>query len=94
MSFTKEDILIKRDIDFINKIKLPNLYKEIVVEWNDLTREEKSKIIMNYIEDITIKLYDNGDYVVDNVNFRNTFFKDLTSLYEEGYIDWKIPKLD
>ena len=43
LKFTKEDILIKRDIDFINKIKLPNLYNKIVVTWNDLTREEKAK---------------------------------------------------
>lgn len=94
LRFTKEDILIKRDIDFINKIKLPNLYNQIVTGWKDLTREEKSKIIMNYIEDITIKQNDNGNYVVDTINFRNTFFKDLNSLYEEGHIDWKIPKLD
>ncbi len=43
LKFIKEDILIKRDIDFINKIKLPNLYNQIVITWNDLAREEKAK---------------------------------------------------
>lgn len=94
LKFTKEDILIKRDIDFINKIKLPNLYNQIVITWKDLTREEKGKIIMNYIEDITLKFDVDGEYIVDTVNFRSTFFKDFKSLYDEGYIDWKFVKLD
>jgi len=94
LKFTKEDILIKRDIDFINKIKLPNLYNQIVITWKDLTREAKGKIIMNYIEDITLKFDVDGDYIVDTVNFRSTFFKDFRSLYDEGYIDWKFVKLD
>lgn len=94
LKFTKEDILIKRDIDFINKIKLPNLYSQIVITWKDLTREAKGKIIMNYIEDITLKFDVDGDYIVDTVNFRSTFFKDFRSLYDEGYIDWKFVKLD
>ena len=94
LKFTKEDILIKRDIDFINKIKLPNLYNQIVITWKDLTREAKGKIIMNYIEDITLKFDVDCDYIVDTVNFRSTFFKDFRSLYDEGYIDWKFVKLD
>ncbi|MCM1052568.1 MAG: recombinase family protein [Ruminococcus sp.] len=94
LKFTKEDILIKRDIDFINKIKLPNLYNQIVIVWKDLSREEKANIIMNYIEDITLKLDEDGDYIVDTLNFRNTFYKDFKSLFNEGFIDWKIPKID
>ena len=94
LKFTPEDILIKRDIYFINKIKLPNLYNQIVITWKYLTREEKGKIIMNYIEDVTLKFDVDGDYIVDTVNFRSTFFKDFKSLYDEGYIDWKFVKLD
>lgn len=44
---------------------------------------------MNYIEDITLKLDVDGNYIVDTVNFRSTFFKDFKLLYDEGYIDWK-----
>ena len=94
LKFTKEDILIKRDIDYINRIKLPNLYNQIVITWRDLTREEKSKLIMNYIEDISLRIDVEGDYIVDTVNFRSTFYKDFKTLYEEGYIDWKFQKMD
>ena len=41
LKFTPEDILIKRDIDFINRAKLPMLYKAIVECWEDLDCEEK-----------------------------------------------------
>ena len=54
LKFTPEDILIKRDMDFINRVKLPMLYKAIVECWEDLDREEKSRIIMNYIDDIKL----------------------------------------
>ena len=94
LKFTKEDILVKRDIDYINKIKLPNLYNQIEITWNDLSRETKSNIIMNYVENISLKLDVEGRYIVDNVNFRNTFFKEFKQLFEEGYIDWKFPKVD
>ena len=49
---------------------------------------------MNYVEDITLKLDIEGDYIVDTVNFRSTFFKDFKSLYDDGYIDWKFVRLD
>ena len=94
LKFTKEDILIKRDIDYINRIKLPNLYNQIVITWRDLTREEKSKLIMNYVEDISLRIDVDGDYIVDTVNFRSTFYKDFKTLYEEGYIDWNFQKMD
>lgn len=94
LKLTKEDILIKRDIDFINKIKLPNLYNQIVISWKSLNRKQKNKIIMNYIEDITLKKDIKGNYCVDTVNFRNSFYNDFKMLYDEGYLDWKITKAD
>ena len=49
---------------------------------------------MNYVENISLRLDVEGKYIVDNVNFRNTFFKEFKQLFEEGYIDWKFPKVD
>lgn len=89
LKFTPEDILIKRDMDFINQVKLPMLYKAIVECWEDLDREEKSRIIMNYIDDIKLTKNTKGQYVVDSVNFRTTFYKDFKKLYDDGFIDWK-----
>ena len=46
LKFTPKDILIKRDIDFINKIKLDKEYQEKTKTWKDYTREEKADLIM------------------------------------------------
>jgi len=89
LNFTTEDILLKRDMDFINKVKLPMLYKAIVECWEDLDREEKSRIIMNYIDDIKLTKNSLNQYVVESVNFRTTFYKDFKKLYDDGFIDWK-----
>jgi len=46
LKFTPKDILLKRDIDFINKIKLDKEYPEKTKTWKDYTREEKADLIM------------------------------------------------
>ena len=89
LSFTKNDILIKRDIDFINSIKLPLLYRAINSCWEDLEREEKANIIMNYVDYVSLRLNEKNQYIIDKVNFRTTFFKDFKKLYDDGYLDWK-----
>ena len=89
LKFKPEDILIKRDMDFINKVKLPMLYRAIVECWEDLDREEKARIIMNYIDDVEIKLDSYGNWIVDNVNFRSTFFSEFRKLYNNGFVDWE-----
>lgn len=93
LSFTKEDILIKRDMDFINRIKLPHLYNKLEMKWHELDRENKQKITMNYIEDIELSQIDK-EIILETVNFRNTFYKDFKELFSDGFIDWKIPMVD
>ena len=93
LHFTKEDILIKRDMDFINKIKLPHLYNDFVLTWNDLDRDNKQNVVMNYIEDIELKEV-NKKIVIGKINFRNTFYKDYDELFDEGFIDYKFKCLD
>ena len=91
LKFTKEDILVKRDIDFINKIKLPTLYNDFVTTWNKLDRNRKASIIMNYVDNVELKLNKNNSYEIDKVNFRSTFYKNWKELFDEGVIDTKIP---
>ena len=45
LKFTPEDILVKRDIDFINSVKYPEKYKEYNKSWKDFTREKKANLI-------------------------------------------------
>ena len=88
LRFTPEDILIKRDIDFINSIKFPDKYKEFNKSWKDYTREDKAKLIMNYVEDITLLELKSG-CIVEQVNFRESIAKTRSELYEQGYLERK-----
>ena len=88
LNLSVDDILVKRDMDFINSIKLPILYNAFVDSWDGLNREEKAEIVMKYIDDIELELV-NNKYKVKLTNFRSTFYKDFKSLFDKGYIDWK-----
>ena len=76
LNFTPQDILLKRDIDYINKVKLEKEYKERTKTWKDYTREEKSELIMKYVDDIKLGILNNYIYI-ENINFRESICKPL-----------------
>ncbi len=90
LNFTIDDILLKRDMDFINKVKLPISYYAFNENWDLLDREIKADIIMRYVDDIELEMI-NNKYAVKQVNFRSTFYSDFEELYKQGYIDKKRP---
>lgn len=86
LNFTPTDVLLKRDMDFINKVKLPFIFNAFINDWELLDRETKADIIMRYIDNIELETF-NNKYLVKNVNFRSTFYEDFDKLYKQGYID-------
>ena len=92
LEFTPKDILLKRDIDFINKIKLDKEYQEKTKTWKDYTREEKADLIMRYVEDIELTLVGN-EVSLKQINFRDSICKPCQELYDKGYIDITKPMI-
>ena len=92
LKFTPKDILLKRDIDFINKLKLNKEYQERTKTWKDYTREEQSELIMKYVDDIELALV-GREIVVKQINFRDSICKPYQELYENGYIDTTKPMI-
>ena len=90
LNFTTEDILLKRDMDFINKVKLPISYYAFNDNWDLLDRDTRADIVMRFIDDIELELKGNK-YEVKQINFRSTFYSDFEELYKKGYIDKKRP---
>ena len=86
LRFTPKDILLKRDIDFINKIKLDKEYQERTKTWKDYTRQEQAELIMKYVDDIELELIGN-DISVKQINFRESICKPCQELFDNGYID-------
>ena len=92
LRFTPKDILLKRDIDFINKIKFNKEYQERTKTWKDYTREEQADLIMRYVDDIELALV-GKEVVVKQINFRDSICKPCQELYDNGYIDTTKPIL-
>ena len=90
LNFTINDILLKRDMDFINKVKLPISYYAFNENWDLLDRATKADIVMRYIDDVDLEMKDNN-YEIKQVNFRSTFYSDFEELYKQGYIDKQRP---
>ena len=92
LKFTPRDILLKRDIDFINKIKLNKEYQERIKTWKDYTREEQADLIMRYVEDIELDII--GTVIaVKQINFRESICKPYQELFDKGYIDTTKPMI-
>ena len=92
LRFTPQDILLKRDIDFINKLKLDKEYKEQTKTWKDYTRKEKAELIMKYVDEIELDII--GKQIsVKQINFRESICKPYNDLYEKGYIDTTKPAI-
>ena len=92
LRFTPRDILLKRDIDFINKIKLAKEYQEKTKAWKDYTRAEQADLIMRYVEDIELGII--GTVIaVKQINFRESICKPCQELFDKGYIDTTKPAI-
>ena len=92
LRFTPKDILLKRDIDFINKIKLDKEYQVRTRTWKDYTREEQAELIMKYVDDIELSLV-GKEIIVKQINFRESICKPCQELFDKGYIDTTKPAI-
>ena len=89
LKFTPEDILIKRDIDYINKIVYPKEYEENTYMWEDYSRKEKADLIMRYVDNVELEYYADNKVRIGEVNFRESICKPCNDLYDAGYLDKK-----
>lgn len=92
LRFTPKDILLKRDIDFINKLKLNKEYQERTRTWKDYTREEQAELIMKYVDDIELFLV-GTEIAVKQINFRESICKPCQELFDKCYIDTTKPAI-
>lgn len=86
LKFTPEDILIKRDLDYINQIVYPEEYEEHTYIWKDYTREEKSDLIMRYVDNVELTLCGKNKVKIGEVFFRESMCKPCNDLYDAGFL--------
>lgn len=91
-NYSAKDILISRDVAFLNSKIHPEEYQERIKTWNKRTREEKATLVMNYIDTIELELV-GTECFVRNINFRESIAKPCNELYDKGYIDRPTPAI-
>ena len=86
LRFTPEDILIKRDLNYINQIVYPEEYEKHTYMWKDYTREEKSDLIMRYVDNVELTLCGKNKVKIGEVFFRESMCKPCNDLYDAGFL--------
>ena len=86
LTFSKEDLLVKRDLDYINKLKFPMLYEGFTDVWKTSSREKKANIIMDFVDHIDLKQEKNKVYA-SKIYFRDSFYDNFHKLFVDGYLD-------
>ena len=86
LKFTPEDILIKRDLDYINQLVYPEEYEENTYMWKDYDRSEKADLIMRYVDYVELEYYSNNKVRLGEVYFRESMCKPCNELYDVGFL--------
>lgn len=91
ISFTPQQLMADRDIEREKLIRDNNLKETIKEEWNKKSKEEKQEFISKFIESITLLKDENGELIIDNINFRSSYIEQLTKFFDNGIFDVYIP---
>lgn len=91
-NYNLQDILVKRDLDYIASGLLKDEYDDRKPNWNKMTREEKADLVMRYVEDIELEMIGSTPEV-SKINFRESICNPCNELYSSGYIDKKSPAI-
>ena len=86
-NFTFEDIMLKRDLESIKFMTIPNYQNSFKIRWNELTTKDKQNIMMDYIDSIEVIKKDNNNLEIKQINFRKTFIEEYANLFNAKAIN-------
>ena len=86
-NFTFEDIMLKRDLESIKSMTIPNYQNNFKTRWNELTTKDKQNIMMDYIDSIEVIKKDNNNLEIKQINFRKTFIEEYANLFNAKAIN-------
>ncbi len=86
-NFTFEDIMLKRDLESIKSMTIPNYQNSFKIRWNELTTKGKQNIMMDYIDSIEVIKKDNNNLEIKQINFRKTFIEEYANIFNAKAIN-------
>lgn len=85
-NFTFEDIMLKRDIEYIKCFINPFYELNFRAKWSELSISEKQGLITRYIDNIEV-IKNDKDIKIKQINFRKTFIEEYANLFNNGGIN-------
>lgn len=90
-NYSPHELLAERDLEREKMIRLDTLNNVLKTKWNGMYKSEKQEFISKFIDTIEIKKDNKGNLILEKINFRNGFVKQLVKFYEAGIFDVAVP---
>ena len=90
-NYSPHELLAERDLEKEKMIRLDTLNSVLKTKWNGMDKSEKQKFISKFIDTIEIKKGSKGNLILEKINFRNGFIRQLVKFYDAGIFDVAVP---
>ena len=90
-NYSPHELLAQRDLEREKMIRLDTLNSVLKTKWNGMDKSEKQEFISRFIDTIEIKKDSKGNLILEKINFRNGFIRQLVKFYDVGIFDVAVP---
>ncbi|MBP3840560.1 MAG: recombinase family protein [Bacilli bacterium] len=90
-NYSPHELLAQRDLEKEKMIRLDTLNNVLKTKWNGMDKSEKQEFISKFIDTIEIKKDSKGNLILEKINFRNGFIRQLVKFYDAGIFDVAVP---
>ena len=90
-NYSPHELLAQRDLEKEKMIRLDTLNTVLKTKWNGMDKSEKQEFISKFIDTIEIKKDNKGNLILEKINFRNGFIRQLVKFYDAGIFDVAVP---
>ena len=90
-NYSPHELLAQRDLEKEKMIRLDTLNTVLKTKWNNMDKSEKQEFISKFIDTIEIKKDSKGNLILEKINFRNGFIRQLVKFYDAGIFDVAVP---
>lgn len=90
-NYSPHELLAQRDLEKEKMIRLDTLNTVLKTKWNGMEKSEKQEFISKFIDTIEINKDSKGNLILEKINFRNGFIRQLVKFYDAGIFDVAVP---
>ena len=91
VTFTPQQLMADRDIEREKLIRDNMLTETMKEEWHRKSKEEKQEFISRFIESINLIKDEDGEFIIDKINFRSSYIEQLIKFFESVIFDVYVP---